>query len=236
MNFTALVTRIRREIGGRTDLDNLVSGSVNTDIEDAANDAIKAVSLWYPYDFDAVVFTTTTTADQQTYKLPANLVDLEGIRHTGTSATDEGDKLQYFHPNHFDDVIPNPQRHTSGKPYFYTRHGKNLELWRIPDGAYTLYLRAIIAPGNLSDGTDVPRIDEWWHRAIVVMAVHYLLKGVMQEEERAFVYKEEADEWRALMRSREQREPDAEVSMRRFRQDTTIRGDYWKSPMVWKAG
>ncbi|KKL22511.1 hypothetical protein LCGC14_2434690, partial [marine sediment metagenome] len=56
MNFTALVTRIRREIGGRTDLDNLVSGSGNTDIEDAANDAIKAVSLWYPYDFDAVVF------------------------------------------------------------------------------------------------------------------------------------------------------------------------------------
>ena len=109
MNFTALVTKIRREIGGRTDLDALVSGSSNTDIEDATNDAIKAVSLWYPYDFDSVVFTTLTTQSQQTYLVPANLVDIENIRHQGTSATDQGEKLQYFHPNHFDDVIPNPQ-------------------------------------------------------------------------------------------------------------------------------
>jgi len=232
MNFTALVTKIRREIGGRTDLDALVSGSSNTDIEDATNDAIKAVSLWYPYDFDSVVFTTLTTQSQQTYLVPANLVDIENIRHQGTSATDQGEKLQYFHPNHFDDVIPNPQRHSEGKPHFYTRHGKNIELWRIPDGAYTLLIRAIIAPGDLTNGTSVPRIDEWWHRAIVVMAVHYLLKGVMQEEERAFVYKEEADEWRALMRSREQREPDAEVKMRRFRQDDTARSDYWRDPFV----
>ena len=131
-DFQTLIKLVNVETE-RTDLDTLVNASGKAVVEQAINDAIKAVSLHYPQDFDSVVFTTTTTASQGTYSFPSNLIDVESIRHTGTSSTDLGDKLDFHHPTKFDDIIPNTLRDSTGRPTDYTRHGKNFELWRIPD-------------------------------------------------------------------------------------------------------
>lgn len=41
----------------------------------------------------------------------------------------------------FDKKFPNPSIFTTGRPSIYVRYGNNLEFFRIPDSAYSLYIR-----------------------------------------------------------------------------------------------
>lgn len=49
--------------------------------------------------------------------------------------------LKRVTPRWFDIRFPQPTNYSTGRPEMYTRYGSNLELFRIPDDAYTLYIR-----------------------------------------------------------------------------------------------
>jgi len=127
-------------------------------VEEGINAAVKAlVSL---NDFDEMLTLDSTSAstvtDQQRYHLTTDLLltrpkDIYSIR-----CMDEGDsrKLIYVSPRELDTKIPYPEQFGTGRPKWYTVFGLYIELFRIPDAAYDLYIRYSQWPDVMTDDTD----------------------------------------------------------------------------------
>ena len=50
-------------------------------------------------------------------------------------------KLERWSDRKFDKWYPRPENFSEGRPYIYIRYGNNVEMFRIPDAAYDLYIR-----------------------------------------------------------------------------------------------
>ena len=50
-------------------------------------------------------------------------------------------KLRRWNDRKFDTRFPRPENYSTGRPSIYMQHATNLEMFRIPDAAYSLYIR-----------------------------------------------------------------------------------------------
>lgn len=57
------------------------------------------------------------------------------------------------HKRWFDKRFPRPENYSEARPELYIRDGNNLEFFRIPDDAYTLYIRYPQWPTDLTTGS-----------------------------------------------------------------------------------
>ena len=126
--------------------------------EQAINEAQKNIAR--VKDFDELVVLDTTHAQtvtgQKFYHIETdlNLVrpkDIYTIRYIDGA---NSRKLEYVSPRGIDGSIPYTEIFTTGRPKWYTRRGKIIELFRIPDVAKPLYIMHSQWPATLSDDSD----------------------------------------------------------------------------------
>lgn len=117
-----------------------------------------------------------TSAGSELISLPANLGKIISLRDRTNKA-----KIDYTGRKAFEMDIEDPT--SGGIPESYTLVGSNaLQLYPVPDGAYTVDLYYQKEIPSLSDGADVPDIPERAHYTIVLGAVRYGLMAESEEE------------------------------------------------------
>jgi len=137
-------------------------------VKQAINDAIMA--LVSTGEVDSLLTTDTSTAatvdGQKSYHITTGLSltrprDIFSIiLHDDSNSR----KLVWVAPRELDLKIPYPERFGEGRPKWYTRFGNYIELIRIPDAAYTLYIRYSQWPAALTtDASESPFGAEWDH-------------------------------------------------------------------------
>ena len=161
---------IRRVFTGfpRTD------GEAYLAIKQSINDSL--IALVSTGNFDTLLERDTTNAETvggvKTYHIEDDLgltrpKDIDSIV---LSSEGQSRKLIYVPPKELDSKIPYPERFSEGKSRWYTQYGKNIELFRIPNDAYSLYIRYSKWPAPLSDGTDESPLDTQYDHLIVFLS------------------------------------------------------------------
>jgi len=115
------------------------------------------------YELQAKKTDSVTVADVKTYPLETgtnNLGltrprDIRSIVLVDGSNTERSRKLTFWHHRRLDEKFPRPENYPSEIPSIYTREGDNIELFRIPDAAYTLIIRYDKWPTPFSSGSQV---------------------------------------------------------------------------------
>lgn len=97
-------------------------------------------------------YTAATIADQKTYTLPTSYKDvLTIVLRDGNNSR----KLTYVSPRLFNMRIPYPENETTGLPTWYIQYGDEFDLFKIPDAAYTMYMRTLQWPTKITATTDL---------------------------------------------------------------------------------
>lgn len=118
------------------------------------------------YDFYELMgnqTSATTVASVKTYPLETgtNNLGLTSVKNINSVVLIDGSntyrsrRLEFWHYRRFDDQFPRPENYPIDIPSLYTRQGDNLELFRIPDAAYTLKIRYSKWPTVFSSGSQV---------------------------------------------------------------------------------
>jgi hypothetical protein len=133
-------------------------GKVLLAVEQAINEAHKVVAD--VKDFDELIVLDTTHAltviNKKSYHLETDLLlvrpkDIDTIRYMDD---ENSRKLIYIPPRELDLRIPYTEQVGTGRPRFYTRRGRYVELFRIPDAAKPLYVQHSQWPDTLTNDTD----------------------------------------------------------------------------------
>lgn len=125
--------------------------------EQAINDALKMIATVKDFDELMALCTTAATVDgTKSYSMDSDLAltrpkDIYSIR---LMDTDNSRKLQYVPFQQLDNLIPYTEQTGEGRPSYYTRRGRDIELYQIPDAAYTLYIQYSKWPATLDEDTD----------------------------------------------------------------------------------
>lgn len=134
-------------------------GELLLSVDQAVNDALRAIAT--VRDFDDLIVTDTTHAatvdGQKTYHWVTHwgLTRPKKIYSIRCMDTTSSRKLEYVSANELDKVLPYAEQLSEGLPTHYTDAGSgNFELLRIPDAAYSLYIRYSQWPNTLANETD----------------------------------------------------------------------------------
>lgn len=98
-------------------------------------------------------------------------------------------KLERWTDRDFDKKFPRPENFSEGRPTLYIRWGMNLELFRIPDAAYSLYFRYPQWASDLSSGSSTS--DYQYKDQLLISAA--ILEGYLH-----FAEYEDAKAWLSL--------------------------------------
>ena len=143
-----------------------VDGTAMLAAREAINDAHYVIAC--AKDFDDLMVLDKDHADtvdgQKSYHLEDDLKltrpkDIYSIR---LMDEDNSRKLAYIPFRELDDKVPYTEQTGEGRPSWYTQRGNSIELYRIPDDAYDLYIQHSQWPTVLSgddDETDYTNID-----------------------------------------------------------------------------
>jgi len=127
----------------RANIKRTTDGITNERIMTWVNWSQSQIADWHTYEEMDQVFTASTVASQKRYGFPSRMKDIMSITvQDGASSS----KLTYVYFRNFDDCVPRPEQTTSGRPNWYVDFGTQFELYRIPDKAYVLNLRASLYP------------------------------------------------------------------------------------------
>lgn len=124
----------------------------------AINDAHSVIACVKDFDELMTLDTThaVTVADQKLYDIEDDLVlvrpkDIYSIRLMDAA---DSRKLEFVSFRELDSKVPYTEITGTGRPKYYTLRGKNVELYPIPDDAYTLYIQHSQWPATLEEETD----------------------------------------------------------------------------------
>ena len=144
MTGTNFIDEVRANIKRTSD------GVAATRIMTWVNWSQAQIADWHTYEEMDRVYTGATVASQKRYGFPDNMKDIMSITvQDGASSS----KLIYVYFREFDSKVPRPEQTTEGRPNWYVDFGTQFELYRIPDTAYVLNLRASIYPTDYSTST-----------------------------------------------------------------------------------
>ena len=135
-------------------------GEANIAVEQAINDALKAIAM--VQDFDELIVTDTTNAltvdGQKTYNWETDwlLTRPKQIYSIRLMSTTESRKLIWIPSQELDSILPYAESLAENKSTHYTQGAGsgNFELIPIPDAAYSLYIRYSQWPAVLTDDGD----------------------------------------------------------------------------------
>lgn len=151
LTTSQLEDEIRSALGGRTDLDSRLDRFIN----------LAQVKIARTHDFEemervtASAFSyTATPADDKFFDLSNKTgASVRKIRAFRLLDDSNSRKLRYIPPRRWDKEIPEPEWYSTGRPSIFTKWRGKLELWKVPDSAYSCELRYSIWPAALSTST-----------------------------------------------------------------------------------
>jgi hypothetical protein len=103
--------------------------------------------------------------------------------------SDNSDKLIFVPFRLWDRRLPNVEQYGSERPTHYTVYKKQIELWRVPNIAYTYRIRLSRWPIPLVNITDLSELDEK-DDAIIAMAKYYACLHYKMHEQAAVMLTE----------------------------------------------
>ncbi len=212
-----------------------VDGIAQLAVEQAINDAQTVIA--YTKDFDELIFLDTanakTTANTNLYHMTSNLnltrpKDIYSIR---LMANDNSRKLTYVPLRKLDEIVPYTNQTGTGYPDWYTIRGEYVELYKIPNANYSLYIQHSRWPAILSNETDTTpfvNIDP----VIVTLAVEMALSSLEGSSGDWF---SRARQLLGLSVKEETARPDQVFVAQPFNPAPSgIVGEYWNNPWIRK--
>lgn len=212
-----LEAEIRASLGNRTDLNSRLPRILNM-----TQDLITRIWPWSELE-DSVTGTTVdgtktitfSTRNRDVY----SFLLLDGTRSR---------KVKYIPLRLWDKKIPYPEQYTEGRPEFYTSYGSTLEMWRIPDDAYSYIIRRVKWPTNFTSASDVASDLEHKDDIIIALAVSYAFRTLGNIEK--------ADSWGrtggfGLKQAIEEDEGKSDYAIS-AEYISNISDDYWLNPWV----
>ncbi len=221
LTLEELKTGVRKHFGDRDDFDDRLTQLMN----------IAQVRLARDHDFEelkdrdtlAPAWTGTLTTD----KFLTIAATIKEIYAIGIIDNDQGYPLIQHIGRSWEKAIPNPEQWTTGRPTIYRRWGlSSVELWRIPDQAYTYPILYANWPTDLASASGVSDLNK--KDDLLIWLVCTWLAVEIDRPDRAnylfAIFRSEYD--RAVLE--DERKPDLEIAGYR----TGAGGDveYWKSP------
>jgi hypothetical protein len=201
--------------------------------EQAINDAQKVIAS--VKDFDELMTLDTanavTAVDQKLYNIDTGLgltrpKDIYSIR---LMDTDNSRKLTYVSLRKLDEVVPYTEMIGTGRSTYYTIRGRNIELYRIPDAIYHLYIQHSQWPtvqANDSDVTDYLNIDH----VIVALATEMTIASLEGTSTDWFA---RAKQLLGIALNEEETRPDQVFVAQPFNPyKVGPMGEYWLNPWV----
>ena len=157
LSYTNIRAAVRDNIGGRGDLDS----NINTYI----NQIVRRIARRHRWRDLEKETTFTTVASTKRYSLASDLEQIHTLRLTELSgSTYSGSReLILVSPHIMDSIIPINEQESTGKSKWCVWWGKNLDLYPIPDDAYTVRYRYDALPTDMSaDGSvaSITNIDD----------------------------------------------------------------------------
>ena len=143
---------VRSNLGERGDMESRLTRFINL-----AQTRIARARNWEELKFLKTADTVYNNDDDDKYiSAPANLRKINSLRLIdGTQSR----KLEQKTARAFDREIPRPLTDSRDRPRIYIRWGTTLELYPVPDAAYTLVMRGTVWPTDLSADADLSLLD-----------------------------------------------------------------------------
>jgi len=201
-------------------------------VEQAINDAQKNIARIKDFD-DLIVLNTAdalTVDGTKSYHIETDLLltrpkDIYSIRLMSDS---DSRKLTYVPSSQLDEKIPYTEQSGKGKSYWYTRRGHNIELYRIPDDAYALYiLHSQWPPLLTADGQETCYAD-----------LDDVIVSLAKDISRAYVEGipidmiAQARGYLGLALREETTRPDEKLVAQPFSLGASVSGEYWSNPFI----
>lgn len=204
-------------------------------VEQAINDAQKVIACVRDFDELMTLDTThaTTVADQKSYHITSSLslVRPKDIYSIRLMDTDNSRKLEFVPFRKLDERVPYTEMTGTGKPNFYTIRGMYVELYRIPDDAYSLYIQHSQWPAVMDDDTDETEFANIDH-VIIALATDMALASL---EGGSSDWIQTATRLLGISVNEERTRPDQFRVAQPFVSTLyPTRGEYWNNPWVKK--
>ena len=146
-------SELRDEV--RANVRRSTNALANSRITTWLNWAIDLIADLHTFEEMRQIVTGSTQADYKRYSFPSSMKDIHSLKLIdGTMSR----KLICVSSRHFDKNIPRPETYAKGRSTWYVDYGTLFELYKIPDKAYDLELRASFYPTHLSGDADTIKI------------------------------------------------------------------------------
>jgi hypothetical protein len=122
-------------------------------------------------------------ADDKYQTLPTNIRKMYSIRILDGYSSK---KLKWVYPRRWDQTIPMPDNNAPGRPSHYTKYKERIELWKVPDQAYTMELRHSNWPTTLSADTQTSDFDN--KDDILILLATVIAWTSLGKEDRAMAF------------------------------------------------
>ena len=147
MNRTQFVTEICDVVGKRITASAVSGTTLESRVQKYLNWAQARIARFYSFHELNVLKTTCATVDGvKRYPLTAGTSNLGLTRPKDISSIrlidgEYSRKLIRWSTRKFDTKYPRPENFATGRPSLYMRDGDNIEFFKVPGDAYTLYIR-----------------------------------------------------------------------------------------------
>lgn len=147
MTRDQFVTEICDIVGKRVTASSVSGASLKDRVQTYLNWAQKRTARFYSFhELNVLKTTCTTVTDVKRYPLTAGTNTLGLTRPKDISSIRLIDgaysmKITRWSTRRFDTKYPRPANYSTGRPSIYIRDGDNIELFKVPNAAYTLYIR-----------------------------------------------------------------------------------------------
>lgn len=228
LTLTNLKSEIRSHLGGRTDLNDRLVTALN----------IAQIQLARVHDFEELQdvgtisfpFTGVTATDM--FIQYSVLGDSDPREFYSISLVDgtNSRKLVRKTVRQFDQLIPDPTRFALARPQIYVTWKTRLELWPIPDQAYTGVIRWSKWPAVFTEGAP-NAVSEFRQKddILLYMAVSYLYHS-LGEYERAKMFFGFAKNHYDTSIKEDRERPDTDISP--VSSFPVYNASYWSNPFV----
>lgn len=162
------VTDLTSDVRNRLDDSNFSS----TLITQFLNDTQREIFNRHRLDVLEGSYSADLTIDTHVYNLPAAVQTIETFRITDPDGDEKDLTGSYMTIREFDNRFPDPAGDSSGEPYAWTIREDNFYVYPKPDVAYTVDIRYIGKPTELTAGADVPELPERYREALILGVLH----------------------------------------------------------------
>jgi hypothetical protein len=169
-----LMSRATTRIGRRSDI-------TLSDASFYVNMAYQEIAASEPSALMETLTVSSTTSGENRVELPADYMEMRTLSWY-TTGESSAQTLRRMSVEHIDAQGPG----TLGRPDRYALYNNWLELWPSPDSAYSLQMRYVAYPSDMTATTAVPSLATEWRPAVLYLAEALLHEHVGNAVEGAY--------------------------------------------------